>query len=139
MTPASKLAKDLNGREYPLRLSEDELTFAQANKLVIVRGHSDDVGVLEGAISDEFYDKTRIARVGVPTSACDEGSDCPYFQKHLETLPNWIDLSYCQNGWDTAFAHGWDFRANFPASRFEILEDGELFQKAMIFSLDDLQ
>lgn len=82
-----QLAEKLNGVEYR-DIPEDLENAARENNLVIISGCSDDIIRYTGAIDDEDYPSfgsALLPRDGMIESDCNEGEECPYFQKWLDS------------------------------------------------------
>lgn len=136
------LAALLNGREYGNEITNSEESAAKAAGLVVVFGYSDDNIELRGAIHDEVgcYNggKFRIDNEGVqPTwdaheeKARDEAEQ--YFRrrskKSVELVAQWRDAGNpC-----------WAYEIGLPHVTFDIMEDGDVFCRGIVFSLEDLK
>lgn len=123
-----QLAANLHRREYPLELLREEVASARDPGLVIVYGSSDDLIEFEGAIHDEG--------VGYDTFTVKIG--------HEGIIPQFGVL-------DTAQKHGreikaiwnrdnisWQYETDIPHATFEIMEDGEIYCRGIVFSIHDL-
>lgn len=129
------LAASLNGREYPMRLSKDELRAAELSKLVIVSGASDDLMEFEGAISDEFGapGEAYVTKTGL-LPAHDEGCEhkfCGYKEAKAKSREIKVD-------WDNAGNPCWTVTTDIPHADFDIMEDGEVFCRGIVFCLEDV-
>ena len=151
-----QLAAKLNGRSYRSEITPEEERLAKENRLVVVFGASDDLVELRGAINDElglsaFY----LTRIGVFESDCDEGEDCPYYQRRLtaalktgEVLaitPRWggeeMDkLAYAAMGKPTWCFESKQLDDKFAA--FDIFDeydgDREYFCRGIVIDLDEV-
>ena len=133
MTP-KELAQQIHGREYGRRaqLTPEEAEAAGDSGLVVVYGASDVLVELEGAIEDEYGTNTLyFTREGLLVNDCEDG--CPYFEKVLEKAtpiePKW-------NGGPGGPA--WTFQTAIPHETFDIMEDGEVFCRGIVFALADV-
>lgn len=131
------LAALLNGREYGDEITTDEQEQAKAAGLVIVYGYSDDCVELDGAINNELG-----AYGGVTFKVNANG-----------LVPRWEDVEHgdeeaCEryfriksapaNAIKADYVKGvWIIRAGIPHSTFEVMEDGELFCRGIVFRLAD--
>lgn len=134
MTP-KELAQQIHGREYGRRdhLTPEETKAAKASGLVVVYGASDDLVELEGAIQDEFgTNLLYFSRDGLLANECDD-EECPYFERMLEKAaslaPKW-------NGGPGGPA--WTFETAIPHETFDIMEDGDVFCRGIVFALADV-
>ncbi len=103
----------LDGREYPLRITEDEQAQMRADGVVAFYGQSDDELEARGTIYDEWGawgGKTLIFEKGVVCAVWTEGG----------TLPAWITL------------------ASVPSVPFDIIEDGEVQSRGIVLFANDL-
>jgi hypothetical protein len=141
---AQALAARLTGREYRHEISGPEEAEAKAAGLVVVFGASDDLVELRGAIDDEIG-----ASDGVTLRICPEG-----------LLPEWPHES--DEGWSEDEAEdyfrrkalgfreleaewapsdpncSWAYRTEIPHETFDVIEDGELYCRGIIFALSDV-
>lgn len=136
-----ELAEALNGREYGYDIPVGTVRAAKANGLVIVYGMSDDLMELEGAISDE--------------GGCYEGETFLIDEQGL--LPNWDDLrddgdeeeieKYIARKkkakklhalWCAKDQPAWTYKTDIPHATFDVMEDGEVHCRGIVFSINDL-
>lgn len=124
-------AKRIDGREYRSEVSKELAQELKENRLVAVFGYSDDVMVFEGAINDEFYETTYVTKDGVLENSC-EDDDCPYFAKLKKSakmvVPKWAE----EDG------ISWIYETEIPHATFNIMEDGDIYCRGIVFSLDNL-
>lgn len=132
-----QLAMKLDGREYGKEITKEEAKEAKKHGLVVVYGYSDDNVELEGAIKDEIgaYDGTKIklTRKGILKNECDN-DDCPHFEKILEA-GNFVTLEAV---WGEEDGPAWTYKFPLPHSKFEIMEDGDVFCEGIVFDLNSL-
>jgi len=121
-----QLAELLNGREIGNEITKDEIKIAKENNLVVVFGASDDLMEFEGAISEEFGTEAEFNKDGSFIERCDD--ECVHYKKALENA-NKIEADYTKNGWR--------YKTEIPHVTFDIMEDGELYCKGIVFSLLD--
>jgi hypothetical protein len=130
----NELANILNGREYGNEIASDEIEQAKQNNLVVVFGYSDDNMELRGAINDEIgcYDGgyTFVTSSGLLENKCD-CDECPYFEKEKKGAQEIIAK------WDVE-GYSWVYETNIPHATFDIYENGELYCRGIVFSLDDV-
>lgn len=138
---AKSLAQQLNGMEYPVRISEDIARRAAASGLVIVYGASDDLMEFEGAIYDEVG-----ACDGCTVEVDGDGLITPYedidkddkeaVKKCLfregEGKGKKIDALWCAEE-----GYSFTYRTEIPHETFEVVEDGEKYCRGIVFRLSD--
>lgn len=123
---AETLAKKLNGVEYRNEVSEELRQKAKENRLVIVYGASDDLLEFDGAIYDEI--------------GAWDGCEC-YVNEHGEISMNdgnggqLIEAIWCPEYLDTS----WEIKTDIPSFAFDVMEDGKLYCRSLVFSLDDIK
>lgn len=133
---AFKLAALLNGREYGSEITEAEATQAKDDGLVVVFGYSDDGIEFRGAIDEEdgAYDRG-------------EGSEHHIVDGKLYREPD------CECQWAEAAKRaaldravlirsrysgdGWSFETSIPHATFDVMEDGTMFGRGIVFRLQD--
>jgi hypothetical protein len=136
-----ELAKQLNGREYGSETTRTDINHARAHGLVIVYGASDDLMELEGAIEDE--------------GGCYEGGEFLIDSEGL--LPDRDDIDLDDDDeleeWVTRrkkakkltavrFGEGqpaWSYETDIPHATFDIKEDGEVYCRGIVFSVDSIK
>ena len=121
-----QMAERLNGREYRNELTGLDTDQAKENNLVIVYGASDDLMEFEGAISEEFGTEAYFDKEGNQLERCDD--DCMHSQRAFEKA-NKIEADYTNEGWR--------YKTEIPHATFDIMEDGELYCRGIVFSLND--
>ena len=138
MTPG-ELAVQLNGRQIGQEITKEEAALATEHGLVVVFGASDDLMEFRGAINDEAgaYDGTsvRIGRTGLMQTSIEDLEvlkEAGVVDAHMAKFPGTIEALWDQD--DIA----WQYKANFPYSTFDILEDNETYCIGIIFRLEDL-
>jgi hypothetical protein len=139
-----ELATLLNNREYRHEVTKDIERIAAENGLVIVFGASNDLCEFRGAINDEvsgwqseWQGATLISitvpldKDGIVINECDSYR-CPYCAKKKKQASK-IHVKWCDG--DIA----WTFETDIPHATFDIYEDGEIFCRGIVFSLDDVR
>lgn len=133
MTPYDA-ASALDGCDYGKEGSRQLFHDMKIARLVAVFGASDDLMEFRGAIDDEVgaYNGTTIhvGPNGLPESKCDEGEACPYFVAATQSLPT------IEAVWDEDIP--WKYKTDIPNVPFDILKDGEIYCRGIVFSLDYL-
>lgn len=128
-----KWAEKLDGREYGSELTEIEEKELKALGLVVVFGASDDLCEFRGAINDEV--------------GCFDGGDIYVNAEGLiannmdmfddfvpENSPEFVLIKMC---WGLR-GFTWVCETDIPHKSFDILDDGELYCRGIIFSVDDM-
>jgi hypothetical protein len=149
-------AQKFNGREYPLRLTTAEKQSLKDAGLVVIHPHSDDCAEIEGAITDEasVYEggKFLLTQKGV-IDPCFHGLE-QYTSRHsrifierlegedfLVALKKFcgaarsaikIEAVWGQDG------YSWQYRLDMPHAVFNLMEDGEIMAKCVVFHVDDM-
>lgn len=131
---AKEFANLLNGRKYPFSLTREEQSIAKDNGLVVAYGSSDDLLEFEGAISEEFGacggTEVPLGKFGFIENECDN-DECPHFlrlQKNAVIVKSvWCDCGY-----------SWLIETEIPHETFDVVEDGEPYCRAIVFSMRDL-
>jgi hypothetical protein len=131
-----ELAALLDGREYGSEITEAESEMAEQYGLVAVFGASDDLMELRGAIDDEFGAfggmTVHVTEGGLFENKC-SSDDCPYAADERGKSRT-ITAQHFKGG-----EAAWTFETDIPHETFDIYEDGDLFCKGIVFSLDALQ
>lgn len=133
------LTKKLNGCDYRNEITDELAAEAKERGLVIVFGASDDLMEFRGAIYDEVgaYDggSAFVTENGLVTNEC-EDEDCPYFEKEMAKAQE-IKAVWCpRDGGGNVYA-SWVIKTNIPHASFDVMEDGELYCRGLVFLLAD--
>ena len=131
-----ELAGALNGREYGLEITRDEVDIARKSGLIVIFGSSDDNMEFCGAINDEvgcydggtvfIYTETK----KLFESECND-DDCPYAEQHKARCLT-IDAVWC--GGEAS----WTYETDIPHATFNIYEDGQLYCVGIVFEVSSL-
>jgi hypothetical protein len=129
-----KLATLLNNREYLNEVPDDIGKIAAENGLVIVFGAFDNICEFRGAINDKFGalegSTIPIDKYGIVINECDDDR-CPYYveivKQAAKIKPKWFDGEIA-----------WTFETDIPYATFDIYEDGDIFCRGIVFSLNDV-
>ncbi|MEN6544473.1 MAG: dUTP diphosphatase [Armatimonadia bacterium] len=136
---AKELAALLNGREYAREITKDEEAQAKAAGLVVVFGASDDLMEFRGAIHDEVgaYDGGSAlvdARGLLPNRAdIDEDEQIADYMAR-KPLAFEIEAKWCAVPGSNI---SWTYQTEIPHETFEIVEDGEVYCRGIVFALAD--
>jgi ribA/ribD-fused uncharacterized protein len=136
---AAALAAMLTGIEYPANFPKDTLKLAKTSGLVIAYGASDDLLEFAGAFSEEVgaNDGTSVflTQNGLHQNKCDAGDDCPHFKKLPSPLGATIEAVWAPPEMpDTS----WLIKTTIPHATFDIMEDGAVFCRGIVFALTDV-
>ena len=147
LTPQT-LAALLHGREYGDEITHEESAQAKAAGLVVVFGYSDDNVELRGAIAEEIgaYDGTtiRVTTEGLlrawpsESDGLDEAAAEAYFKRKALGFKN-IEAVWCpkEPGQTEPYA-SWAYKTEIPHATFDVLEDGDLYCRGIVFALADV-
>lgn len=137
-----EFANMLNGMEYTgMTLTCEQRDIAVDNGFVVVSGASDDLIEFEGAITDEtgvFNGGT--VHIQVPYE-CDgqiigggvvAGNNG---QKNVMT----ILVKWCEERAENGELIPWTYETSVPHETFNIYENGELYCKGIVFSINDIK
>lgn len=131
-----ELAAKLNDRGYGGEISGGEELQARESGLVVIFGYSDDNMELRGAIHEEVgcWDggEVFVTRDGLLQRECDN-DDCPYFDKIRDTAVE-IAALWCAEG---KSGPSWTYKTAIPHSTFNVIEDGDVFCRGIVFALAD--
>jgi len=123
-----QLAEKLNGREYGEEITRDEAAQAKEHGLVVVYGTSDDLMEFYGAIHDE-----KDCWGGGTVYFDEEGQDdCPYIAKAIEGYKT-IEAKWCAPD-----SPSWTYETDIPHATFDIMEDGEVYCRGIVFEISAL-
>ena len=129
-----ELANMLNNREYLHEVTKDIGGIAVENGLVIVFGASDNLCKFRGAINDELgaWEGAIIPidKYGIVINECDNDR-CPYCAEIVKQAAK-IHAKWCDG--DIA----WTYKTDIPHATFDIYDDGEIFCRGIVFSLNDV-
>lgn len=138
-TPAEFAAK-LHGRQYRSELTKEEAKAAKDVGLVVVFGASDDRMELRGAIHDEAdcYDggEFRIDTRGILGDSFDFGDDdAAAVLEYADRRRGSVELVAV---WGEDNAPAWTYRLALPHATFDVLEDGDVYCRGIVFRLADV-
>lgn len=134
MTQIEVIANALNGSTYPFEPSQETQRAAKEGGIVIVFGASDDLMEFRGAIYDEIgaYKGTvaYVTRKGRVANEC--GNDeCPHYAR-AKAKADTIRAVWSDKG-DPC----WSYETDIPHATFEVMEDGEVYCRGIVFDLAD--
>ena len=142
-----KLARLLEGREYREETTDELENFAKQNGLVIIFGASDDLMEARGAVEDEF-DCWNGGEFGVIKKGDsyeweddESGTDILLIAKEdsiqscVIAPKNKIEAVWCPKEIECS----WIYKTELPHSKFNIMEDGEVYCVGIVFDIKDLK
>lgn len=142
---AAELAARITGRAYRDEITQDEAAEAKAAGLVVVFGASDDLIEFAGAIYDEagVYDggHVRIDRAGIMPSwesirnDIDEDDAKAHFARLAAGV---VEIEAVWGPEDPEASWLIKAPASLPHATFDVMEDGELFCRGIVFSINDI-
>ncbi len=136
---AKELAAKLNGALIGEEICGEDAKRAAEAGLVVMFGASDDLVELRGAIDDEVS-----AYQGAEITVDREGllpgfDDLDKYDK--DALRAWFNREgkgkVIEALWDQEEPYSWSFKAEIPHETFDILEDGKLYCRGIVFRLKD--
>lgn len=139
---AKSLAGTLNGREYLNEITREESHAAHAAGLVVVTGYSDDGVSICGAIVDEIGAWNGAAFKVTPDGVlddferlCDERNESR-LEKYFR---NRATARTIEAVWEPSDLNAsWLIKTDIPHETFDIMDEGELFCRGIVFSIADL-
>lgn len=135
---AKDFAAKLHGRKIHGELTRKEEDEALKNNLVVVFGASDDLMEFRGAIYDEIgaYEgaTVRLTKRGLLHAPKDDYciENCPYF-KEVYAAGEEIKAVWHDEGNPC-----WTYETETPHETFDIMEDGEVYCRGIVFSIHDV-
>lgn len=133
-------AAQLNGREYGNELESSEEKLAKDNGLVVVFGYSDDNTEFRGAIYEEVGSCDG-AEIEFTKSGLfkDEEDDEVLAKYNAPVIFNKIEAVWAPKDEKGSVYASWIYKTEIPHVTFDIMEDGELFCRGIVFNLNDLK
>lgn len=135
-----ELAAKLSNTEYPLSISKELKSELINNNLVVIYGASDDLMEFDGAIYDEvsvYEGGPAFINANEVMSPDDveelDGGDLETVLHHFPKA-KLIEALWCKEDGVT-----WSYKTDIPHETFDIIEDGEVFCRGIVFSLDELE
>lgn len=129
-------AQRLHGCEYRNEGSHELWAQMKAAGLVAVFGASDDLCEFRGAIHDEVGccdgGEAYLTPKGLLENECSEGA-CPYHEREREKAA-FIEI-VCDDQGEGPF---WTYETTIPHATFDVVEDGEVYCRGIVFALADV-
>lgn len=131
-----EFAKLFNGREYGEELSKQDEKQLKECGMVAVFGYSDDNVEFKGAIHDEIG-----AYGGALMKFTKEGKFLTdELREKIQEVEFELEIKIpIQLNEIDAHYYPWKFNTDIPHATFDIMEDGDLFCRGIVFSMDDLK
>lgn len=133
-----ELAQMLDGREYGHEMTKEIREEAKKIGVVIVYGVSDDLVEFDGAWSDEASaypgEAISLDLDGVIGNMCDS-ANCVYYAAACVDEPTITPL-WC--AMEVPGRPAWAYKTSIPHETFQIMEEGEVYCRGIVFSVKDL-
>lgn len=133
MLTTKEIAQMLNGMEYG-DISKDITNAATSANIVICYGASDDLVEFDGAFCDEAYGPGKVylngASLLTPECECD---DCPHEKARRENAP------FINAIWNDKEGPAWTYETLIPHETFDVMEDGEVWCRGIVFKVSDIK
>lgn len=139
----TEIAQKLHGMEYPMAVPNRVAEDAKASGIVIVYGASDDLMEFDGAFRDEAgaCDGTTVlldAKGVLPSweemqHEHDEARHSDYHARKQHAVE--IEAVWCPKDMPGT---SWAYKTAIPHATFDIIEDGDIYCRGIVFSLADI-
>lgn len=129
----SEVAARLNGCEYGQEGSPELWSQMKAAGLVAVFGASDDLMEFRGAIYDEIGVYGGGTAYLTDSGLMEDREPCCIHAEKARERAVEIEARWAVDG-----EPAWTYRTVLPHSTFEVLEDGEVYCRGIVFSLSDV-
>lgn len=135
---AAEFAAKLGTREMGSEITPEEEAEAKALGLVVVFGYSDDCTEFRGAIHDEDEDgEITVSAQGKILSEYQlDAMESLRADGTLKKLPTLGRINACWCKPEAGYC--WTYETTIPHASFDVLEDGDKFCRAIVFSLSDI-
>ena len=134
-----ELAKILHGREYGNEITKEDERLAKQNDLIIITGYSDDNVEIYGYFREELpaWNGTSFSINEEQIFEDKHECNCMYCNYEIKRQnTKFIEAIWCDESLDPKIC--WTFKTEIPHATFDIMEDGEIFSRGIVISLDDL-
>lgn len=140
-----ELAARLNGSEYPMRIDTNFGAAIRDAHLGVVCGRSDDNVQFFGAIEDEvdayqgvtvLFDQSGLIFNEPPNADLSKENGRKAMRYWLDRMERGCEIKalWC----DDASDYAWSFETDIPHAAFDVMDEGDRFCRAIVFSLLDL-
>lgn len=133
-----EFAKIISGREYKHpQFTKEELLIAKESNIVIIYGASDDLMEIDGAITDEA-DVWDGGTVHIQISYECEGQIIGggVVGNNGQNNVMSIEAKWCEDKTEDRKTISWSYETSVPHEEFDIMEDGEVYCRGIIFKID---
>ena len=131
-----KIANLLVGMEYPDEINPATIDLAKKNGVAIVFGASDDLIEFRGAINDEYGSyggaEIKLDHTGIIVNECSD-RDCPCYHKRMAEARSFIRAVWARDN------ISWQYESNIPYETFDIMEDGEVYCRGIVFKMESIE
>ena len=131
---AKTAAAALNGCEYGLEGSPQLWSAMKASGLVAVYGASDDLMEFNGAIYDEVGCYGGGTAYLTEAGLMEDKEPCCIHAENAREKAATIEARWAVDG-----EPAWTFRTDIPHETFEVMEDGEVYCRGIVFALADVE
>ena len=137
-----KLASLLDGKEYREEVLGEHADVAKEHGLVVVYGLSDDLMEFEGVIDDEFgcyeggvcrIDKDGVVPDREMMEEAEDDDEAMEAWLHRKKAAKKIEAIWCADN-----EPSWTYKTSIPHATFNIMEDGEVQCRGLVFNITDL-
>ena len=132
----------LNGREYTKEMTKAEEKQAKEDGVVIVFGASDDLIEFRGVVDDEAGAWEGTTEKITPTAKLynpNENKETLEFNSMQISNMLKIQSIWCPKNENGEIWASWEVRTKVPHETFDIMEDGEIFCRGIVFRWIDAQ
>lgn len=136
MNKAMEWAAKLSGREYGEEVSGAESKQAKEDGVVIVFGASDDLLEFRGVIDDEdgAWEGTKVKLTNKPSLFNEEeNAETLEFNRMQIAGMRTITAVWCPKNEAGKVWASWEIKTDIPHVPFDIMEDGEIFCRGLVF------
>lgn len=132
-----EVAALLSGRKYREELTAEEAMILKQRGIVVVFGVSDDLMELRGAIDDEIscWNGGTVKLNGdglIDRPQCDDCDDCKYYNDATK------GAAVIGAVWCAEEDASWTYETEIKHETFDIIEDGEVYCRGIVFYLCDV-
>lgn len=142
MTKTQEWAQKLNGLEYPADAIYRQRAAIKADGQIVAYGASDDLLEFSGVIDDELsaWNGTE-ARLTEKPDVFDEDINretAEYNGAQIAAMPI-VKATWCPKDGTGKIWASWEINTSIPHETFDIMEDGELFCRGIVFDAKELK
>lgn len=131
-----EFAKMLDGREMGNEITRGEVELAKLSGFVVVFGYSDDNAEFRGAIDEEVgcYNG---ATIYLDKKGIFEGCECECSHSVLAKEK----CKTIESVWNDEEENGpaWTYKTDIPHEKFDVMEDGAVYCRGIVFDIKSLE